>query len=130
MAFVLVLCRRRKAWCMSGRSTALEMQIRHEMDEALERVNLEKKVKYGTTQLIYEEDVSLESLQAVQPGLNARTYTVLKGEQLLQPTVLRYLRDDDVFSLDVSLAQRCLLRHMIAALAGRPDALSQTTYTT
>ncbi|KAL8603342.1 hypothetical protein ACOMHN_039705 [Nucella lapillus] len=112
--FMMVLCRRRKASCISGRSAAMEMQIDYEIQEKLERVTVEKKMKYGVTETERPlSELSEKCLNDIQPGLTDQTYHVLKSEQLLQPSVLRFLRSEDLFSLDVSIAQRCLLRSLL-----------------
>lgn len=67
------------------------------------------------------DDVSLAVMQVVQPGISSRTYEALAREQLLRWSILSQLRDDDLLTLDVSLAQRCLLRGLLTQLRLNPD---------
>ncbi|XP_076468822.1 uncharacterized protein LOC143299476 [Babylonia areolata] len=117
---VLVLCRRRKMSCIAGRSKALEMQIMFEIEEKRDKMVMEKTMKYGVTDT-KDEELSLEALGHVQQGLTPHTYSVLRSEQLLQPRVLRFLRPEDLLSLDISVAQRCLLRNLLSTLERNPD---------
>ena len=57
----------------------------------------------------------------LQPGLNLMTYNVLQSEELLLPSVLRFPREDDLHSLDVSIAQRCLLRSLMSTVTEHLD---------
>nr|KAG5697782.1 hypothetical protein BaRGS_026739 [Batillaria attramentaria] len=90
VAFVSLLCRRQTRSCMKDRSSALEMTTRFEIEDKLEQV----------------EELNLDELQSLQPGLNLRTFATLQSEELLYPSVLAYLREEDLPALDISAAQR------------------------
>ncbi|KAK7484540.1 hypothetical protein BaRGS_00024172 [Batillaria attramentaria] len=107
------------------RSSALEMTTRFEIEDKLEQENLRKKIKYGTTRLVIEEELNLDELQSLQPGLNLRTFATLQSEELLYPSVLAYLREEDLPALDISAAQRCLLRGFIQTVRQYPQKLKQ-----
>lgn len=125
VAFVSLLCRRQKQSCMSGRSSSLEIKTKYEIDEKVEREHLIKKIKYGTTRLMAEGDLNIDDLKSIQPGLNPRTFGALQSEELLQPSVLSYLREEDLGNLDISVAQRCLLRALISTVRQNPETLRQ-----
>ena len=53
------------------------------------------------------------------------TYNVLQSEELLLPSVLRFPREDDLHSLDVSIAQRCLLCSLMSTVTEHPEKLTE-----
>ena len=67
-----------------------------------------------------------DDLKALQPGLNPNTYSVLQSEELFQPSVLGFLREGDVCSLDVSVAQHCLLRNLVCTVRDHPERLTDS----